>query len=559
VTGVLVELRVTNLGIVEDLTLLLGPGLTAITGETGAGKTLLVEAVELLLGARADASLVRDGATEARVEGRFVDADGNEAVLARVLPADGRARAYLDGRLATVTELAAVGATLVDLHGQNSHQSLLAPAVQRAALDRFAGAPALDALRDLRAARADTRAVVAELDALGGDTRARARELDLLRFQISEIDGAGVDDPGEDVALEAEEALLRDSAAHREAVAAAYDALEGRGHDAVGAAARLLAQRRPFADLAARLDSVLAELADLESELRIAAERIPDDPERLEAVRARRQQLRELQRKYGDTLTDVLAFGDEARLRLAELEGYEERAAALEAARAEAEARAVAAATRLSSARRAAAGPLGEQVTAHLGDLAMPSARLHVLVEPAGLAPGGAGPGEDGADTVTFVLSANPGEAARPLARAASGGELSRTMLALRLVLSEAPPTLVFDEVDAGIGGEAGNAVGRLLADLGRRHQVLCVTHLAQVAAHADAQVVVAKRNVRGRTVADAEVVGGEARVGELSRMLSGLGASDHAHRHAEELLASAGRSPAGTAPSGVRRRGSRT
>src|SRR5689334_20923734 len=304
-TRMLVELRVANLGIVDELTLLVAPDLTAITGETGAGKTLLVEAVELLLGARADASLVREGAPEARVEGRFLDAGGNERVLARVVPADGRARAYVDGRLATAGELAATGATLVDLHGQNSHQSLLAPAVQRAALDRFAGAPAAEALHDLRAARADARAALDELAGLGGDERARARELDLLRFQIEEIEHAAIEDPAEDVALEAEEALLRDAAAHRSALAGAYDALEGRGYDAVGVAAAALADRHPFADLSARLRSVLAELADIESELRLAAERVPDDPERLEAIRARRQLLRELQRKYGDTLGDV--------------------------------------------------------------------------------------------------------------------------------------------------------------------------------------------------------------------------------------------------------------
>jgi DNA repair protein RecN (Recombination protein N) len=531
----LVELHVANLGIVDELTLLVAPGLTAITGETGAGKTLLVEAVELLLGARADASLVREGAPEARVEGRFVDADGNERVLARVVPADGRARAYVDGRLATAAELAAAGATLVDLHGQNSHQSLLAPAVQRAALDRFAGTPAADALQELRAARAEARAAFDELAALGGDERARARELDLLRFQIDEIEQAAIDDPAEDVSLEAEEALLRDAAAHRSALAAAYDALEGRGYDAVGVAAAALADRSPFADLSARLRSVLAELADIESELRLAAERVPDDPERLEAIRARRQLLRELQRKYGDTLGDVAAFGLEARARFDELSGYEARATALESARAEADARAVDAAARLSDVRRAAAGPLGEQVTAHLADLAMPAARISVLVEPGEST-------EDGADTVTFVLSANPGEPARPLARAASGGELSRTMLALRLVLSEAPPTLVFDEVDAGLGGEAGTAVGRHLAELGRRHQVLCVTHLAQVAAHADAQVAVTKRERGGRTVTVATTVEGDDRIVELARMLAGLG-SDPARRHAAELLDAARRS----------------
>jgi DNA repair protein RecN (Recombination protein N) len=528
----LVELHVANLGIVDELTLLVAPGLTAITGETGAGKTLLVEAVELLLGARADASLVREGAAEARVEGRFVDADGGERVLARVVPADGRARAYVDGRMATAGELAAVGATLVDLHGQNSHQSLLAPVVQRAALDRFAGAPAADALADLRAARAEARAAIDELGGLGGDARARARELDLLRFQIEEIDLAALEDPAEEVALEAEEALLRDAAAHRAALAAAYDALEGRGHDAVGAAAGALADRQPFADLSARLRSVLAELADVESELRLAAERVRDDPERLEAIRARRQLLRELQRKYGDTLPEVIAFAAEARARSAELGSYEERAAALEATRADADARAEAAAARLSSIRRAAAEPLGVRVTAHLADLAMPAARISVLVEPAEMT-------EDGADTVSFVLSANPGEPARPLARAASGGELSRTMLALRLVLSEAPPTLVFDEVDAGLGGEAGTAVGRHLADLGRRHQVLCVTHLAQVAAYADSQVAVTKRERGGRTVTSAHAVEGADRVAELARMLAGLG-SEPARRHAAELLESA-------------------
>jgi DNA repair protein RecN (Recombination protein N) len=543
----LVELHVANLGIVDELTLLVAPGLTAITGETGAGKTLLVEAVELLLGARADASLVREGALEARVEGRFVDADGNERVLARVVPADGRARAYVDGRLATAAELAATGATLVDLHGQNSHQSLLAPAVQRAALDRFAGAPAAQALHDLRAARADAHAAVDELAALGGDERSRARELDLLRFQIEEIEQAAIEDPAEDVALEAEEALLRDAAAHRTALAEAYDALEGRGYDAVGVAAAALADRHPFADLSARLRSVLAELADIESELRLAAERVPDDPERLEAIRARRQLLRELQRKYGDTLADVASFGVEARARFAELAGYEARATALETVRAEAHARAAVAAGRLSDVRRAAAGPLGEQVTAHLADLAMPAARISVLVEPAEAT-------EDGADTVTFVLSANPGEPARPLARAASGGELSRTMLALRLVLSEAPPTLVFDEVDAGLGGEAGTAVGRHLADLGHRHQVLCVTHLAQVAAHADAQVAVTKRERGGRTVTVATAVEGDDRIAELARMLAGLG-SDHARRHAAELLDAAHRSSRAPGTSGRGRR----
>jgi len=530
VTGLLRELHVTDLGIVDDLTLLLEPGLTAITGETGAGKTLLVEALDLLLGGRADTSLVRQGAAEARVEGRFEDDDGTERVLARVLPADGRSRAYVDGRLATVGELAATGAHLVELHAQHAQQRLFAAATQRAALDRFAGGPAADALGALREARAEVREVDAELGALGGDARARARELDLLRFQVDEIDGAGLEDPGEEVALEAEEALLADAAAHREALGFAYDAVEGRALEGLGDAIGALDERAPFRDLVARLRAGQAELAEVERELRLVAEGIPDDPGRLEVVRARRRGLRELQRKYGETLPEVLAFSEATRRRIVELEGYEERAGALEARREAVEARAVTAARGLTETRRAAAAPLAGAVVEHLRELAMPKARLQVAVEPGPLT-------DDGADTVTFLLAPNPGEPPKPLARAASGGELSRAMLALRLVLTEGPPSLVFDEVDAGIGGEAGSAVGRLLADLAQRHQVLCVTHLAQVAAHAQTQVAVEKVEGGGRTVARAGVVAGDARVGELSRMLAGLGESDHARRHAEELL----------------------
>ncbi len=529
------ELHVQDLGIVDDASVLLGPGLTAITGETGAGKTLLVEAIDLLLGGRADAALVRQGAPEARVEGRFELPDGSERVLARVLPTDGRSRAYIDGRLATVGELAALGSTLVDLHGQHAHQSLLAPAVQRGALDRFAGPPALEPLGVLREARAEARAIAAELDGLGGDERSRARELDLLRFQIGEIEAAEIDDRGEDVALEAEEALLRDAASHRDALATAFRALEGPALDGVGEAVAALDERAPFAELARRLRAAQADLADLERELRLASEGVLDDPARLERVRARRQQLRELRRKYGDTLDDVLTFAEDARRRLAELEGFEARAAELDEARRVAGARAATAALALSEARRAAAGPLADAVTAHFQDLALPAARLEVVVETRDA--DATDPGEDGVDDVTFLLAPNPGEPARPLAKAASGGELSRAMLALRLVLSEAPPTLVFDEVDAGIGGEAGIAVGRLLADLGARHQVMCVTHLAQVAASGDAQVVVEKREEAGRTVASAHEVEGEGRVAELSRMLAGVGESALAQGHAAELL----------------------
>jgi DNA repair protein RecN (Recombination protein N) len=534
----LAELHVVDLGIVADLGLLFGPGLTAITGETGAGKTLIVEALELLVGGRADATLVRDGADEARVEGRFVDdGTGEEVVVARVIPRDGRSRAYIDGRLATASELAELGTRFVDLHGQHAHQSLLDPAVQRAALDRFAGARATDALADYRAARAAVSMVDEELDALGGDAKARAREIDLLRFQVEEIAHAELDDPAEDVALEAEEVLLADAADHCDALARAHAALEGPALDALGDAVAALDGRAPFAEIDERLRAAQAEVADVQRELRLAAEHVVDDPARLDAVRHRRQLLRDLGRKYGDSLGEVVAYGADAAQRLAQLEGYDARAAALEAQRRDLVARAEAAAFMLGAARRDAAPSLARAIEAHLGDLAMPHAHVEIEVEEGEA-------GEDGADRVTYLLAANPGEGPKPLARAASGGELSRAMLAARVVLSEAPPTLVFDEVDAGIGGEAGIAVGRLLATLGARHQVLCVTHLAQVAAFADVQVVVEKAVVGSgkseRTVASAATVDGDARIAELSRMLAGVGDSSHARRHAAELLESA-------------------
>ena len=245
----LAELHVVDLGIVADLDLLLTPGLTAITGETGAGKTLLIEAVELLVGGRADPGMVREGAAEARIEGRFTGDDGEEIVLARVIPRDGRSRAYVDGRLATAAELAERGGALVDLHGQHAHQSLLEPAVQRAALDRYAGPDALAALDEYRAARADAREVERALAAIGGDDRARAREIDLLRFQVEELAAAALEDPDEDAVLEREEDLLADAAAHREALARAYESLEGPALDALGAALTALEGRAPFTAL----------------------------------------------------------------------------------------------------------------------------------------------------------------------------------------------------------------------------------------------------------------------------------------------------------------------
>ncbi len=532
------ELRVENLGIIAELSVTLGAGLTVITGETGAGKTLIVDALDLLTGGRADPQLVREGSAEARVEGRFDDGD-DEIVLARVIPAVGRSRGYVNGRLATVAELADCGRRLVDLHGQHAHQSLLAPAEQRALLDRFAGAKAAVALATLRTARTTARGFTEELATLGGDERARAREVDLLRYQLDEIDAAGIADGGEDDRLLAEAELLADAEAHREALAGAYRELEGPGEDALGAAVAALTGRAPFEALAQRLRLLQADLQEAAHDVRTTEEAIVADPQRLQEVQTRRALLAELKRKYGTTLAEVVEYARETRARLEELETHDARAAALEAARRDALAEAERAARALSKVRTAAAPRLATAVTGHLRELALPAATFTIDITSS--VTDAAAIGDDGADDVVFLLAPNPGEAARPLAKAASGGELSRAMLALRVVLSEAPPTLVFDEVDAGIGGEAGAAVGRALALLGGQHQVLCVTHLPQVAAFADAHVMVAKDEIDGRTVAGASLLLDDARVNEISRMLAGVGGSAHARRHARELVERSG------------------
>jgi DNA repair protein RecN (Recombination protein N) len=519
----LAELLVEDLGLIEATSLVLGPGLTALTGETGAGKTLLVEAIGLLVGGRVDATVVRHGAKEARVEGRFLVGD-DEMVLARVVAAEGRSRAYVNGRLATVGTLVEEGMRLVDLHGQHAHQSLLATSTQRRALDRFGG---ID-LGHLRDARGRVAAADMALARLGGDARARAREIELLQYQLAELDAAGALHDDEDDVLREQEDLLADAQAHREAAGRAVEALaeDGGALDAVGVALAAVHARSPFLDIDDRLRTVSAELADVASALRHLGESIEDDPRRLGAIRERRQLLRELRRKYGDTLADVTAYHRDVAGRLVELEGHAESVRALEQERAEAQSDEAAQGALVAQARRSAAPGLAAAVQAHLAELAMPQARLDVIVD-----------GDDPGDDVRFLLAANPGEPALPMAKVASGGELARAMLALRLVLTEAPDTLVFDEVDAGIGGEAALAVGRSLNALGRRHQVLVVTHLAQVAAFADEQVAVTKAVRDGRTTAVATALDADARVVELSRMLSGLAGGDPARRHAAELL----------------------
>lgn len=530
----LTELHIENLGVIERAALVLKGGVTALSGETGAGKTMLIEAIGLLVGGRADASVVRTGASEARIDGRFeIESDNGteEIVLSRVVLAEGRSRAYVNGRPATVASLADITKGIIDLHGQHAHQSLLSVATQRAALDEYGDVD----LVPLRAARARLTEIDAELATLGGDERARAREIDLLRFQVAELDAAGIERPDEDHTLSAEEALLSDAVAHREAGETALASIrdEARAADHLMTAIKAIDSREPFSGIAERLHGVSADLDDVVAELRALTEGIEERPGRLAEIRERRQLLTDLRRKYGNDLAEVMVFHAETETRLRELEDYERRAADLDLQRGTAAEAELAAANEVGRQRRTAAPKLAEAVEARLRELAMPNAAIAVEV--------GSAPDDHPGDQVQFLLSANPGSPLLPLNRVASGGELARAMLALRLVLANAGErsaiaTLVFDEVDAGIGGSAAAAVGAALAALGEHHQVLIVTHLPQVAARATQQLVVNKSVHAGSTFTSVDVVDGDARVTEIARMLAGS-ETDAALEHARDLL----------------------
>ncbi|MEZ5230677.1 MAG: DNA repair protein RecN [Acidimicrobiales bacterium] len=523
----LLELTVSDLGVIDKLSLRLPAGLIALTGETGAGKTLLVDAISLLMGGRADPGLVRPGADEALVDGRFsFDGEGaedGEIVITRAVPAEGRSRAYINGRPVTVSSLAEVGKRLVDLHGQHSHQSLLGVEAQRGALDSFAK---IDR-SELDAARRALHEVEDALASLGGDPRSRHREIDLLRYQVDELDAAGVEDADEDTRLAATEEILANAVDHQEAAAAVLAMLADDDgiRDQLSAALPRLDGRAPFSDEAERIRNILADLDDLADGIRTVADTIEQDPEALSAVQARRHQLQQLCRKYGDTLEAVMAEHRSLAEQLDTLEQADRRAEHLDAEHQAALAAVAKAAAKVRAAREAAAPQLAKAIEAYLPELAMPKAKVGISID-----------GDDGSQVV-FQLSANPGSPLQSLAKVASGGELARAMLALRSVLSEAPPILVFDEVDAGIGGQAGFAVGRALAALGDRHQVLVVTHLPQVAAFADAHLAVQKLQGDDDTVSEVHLLDDDQRRTELARMLSGQPDSSTARQHGSELL----------------------
>jgi DNA repair protein RecN (Recombination protein N) len=578
---VLVELRLRGLGAIDDATLDLGPGFTAVTGETGAGKTMLLTGLALLLGARADAALVRAGFARAEIEGRFrIDPngtvaatvegsggqlDGDELVIARSIGADGRSRAYLGGRAVPVATLAGLADDLLTVHGQADQRGLLKPTVQRGVLDAYARNPAGPALSAYRAAFAELGEIQAELEDVTTHRRERTLEAEGLRHGLAEVDEVAPES-GEDVALQAESAKLSHVEALRAAAADAHDALSGTADgpeqpvvlSLLGSARHELDGVRghdPELDsLATRIAESSYALADAAADLSAYVDRIDADPARLAVVQERLGRLAALTRRYGSDLDGVLEWADRARERLVSLDDDDTRVQELTARRDEVLATLTDAASRLSTARTKAAGRLERAVAVELGGLAMTDAALPVVVsqrdDPQGLAIGArrVSFGPWGVDEVELQLVAHAGAPARPLHRGASGGELSRVMLAVEIVLAGADSAtcFIFDEVDAGVGGRAAIEVGRRLAALARTAQVIVVTHLPQVAAFADRHVVVAKTDTGVITSTEVDLVDGADRLRELSRMLGGLEDSTLGRDHAEELLATAAAAKSG-------------
>ncbi|MEV7606219.1 DNA repair protein RecN [Paenarthrobacter sp. NPDC089322] len=566
------ELRIRDLGVITDAALPLGPGLSVVTGETGAGKTMVVTAVGLLLGARSDAGAVRSGAKSASAEAvlkldpghgaveRTKEAGGEaeefdgvaELLLARTVGADGRSRAYVGGRAAPVGVLAELGESLVVVHGQSDQIRLKGAAAQRHALDRFAGAPLAKALGEYQDLYNHWKSIQSELETLRSEARERLREAESLDAALAEIDEIDPQ-PGEDESLKAEAVKLANVEELRLAAASAHESLiaeefseSGDATSLVDAAKRTLehvadhdealgAAASRLAEVGFLLNDIAAELSSYQAALDT------EGPERLSEIEERRAALAKLIRKYAPSIDEVLEWAATARTRLDELQDDSSRIESLDAEVASAEASLAKQAAAIHKARTKAAKDLSSRVSAELKALAMADATLVIEVQDTGAL------GPWGTDEIAFLLQPHSGAPARPLGKGASGGELSRVMLAIEVVLAavDPVPTFVFDEVDAGVGGRAAVEIGRRLAMLARHVQVLVVTHLPQVAAFADQHIRVTKTSVRGSdgktstgfTSSDVQLLSEDERVKELARMLAGQEDSESAQAHAQELL----------------------
>ena len=552
----LIELTVRNLAIFEDVRVPFSAGLNVVTGETGAGKSLLVEAIRLALGEKADPVAVRTGESEAEVTALFdlsrrdelrdaLEEAGlpweEEAVLRRVLPAAGRSRAYLNGRPVAQPVLATLSPLLLTMVGQHSVPELLSRAAALSSIDDFAGAGALSSEMRKRYRRvAALRRQAAEAADRAAGARIRTETLD---FEIGELSKAALV-PGEEEELAADLSLLRNAAKVREALHAADDAIASSENAALAAMAFALARLREaaavdprIAESAERLRSAREEVQDLSRELGSLAARVTEDPERRERVEERLSAIRRLKRKYGKEVPELVSHLDLLRSERASLEGALGEEARLRKELAAEEEAGVAAAKRLSAARRKAAAAMGPAVVKELARVALAGARFRAEVSSRAAVP--AALSASGIDEAELLFSANPGQELRPLAQTASGGELSRVMLSLRNAASRggAGKTLVFDEIDTGIGGQVAERVGARLKGLSASAQVVCVTHLPQVAAFADHHLQVVKETAAGTAATGVKPLSKQDRIGELARMISGAEITEKAKAHARTLI----------------------
>jgi DNA repair protein RecN (Recombination protein N) len=563
----LLELRVSNLALIDQVELTFQSGLNVLTGETGAGKSILIHAIGLLLGERGAAEEVGLGKSAATVEGLFdisgnplsqdalrelgipVEDDGMVVLSRREITADGRSRCRINGRVATVTMLRDIGRNLVDLHGQHEHQSLLRVETHLDFLDVFAGDACLNLREQYRAVYHELKDVEERLRALLFDEKQRAQRVDMLQFQMQEIDAAKLE-ADEDTRLMEERLRLANAEKLREAAQACLSLLSGDedagAMDVVGRAVVFLRDMQSAESAATtwtdNLQTALYQLQDVASELRNYLDKLEADPARLEEVEARLHLVTRLKRKYGDTIAQILQHRAQVEEEFQNLTHSDEQVAELERQRAARRQKLAALGQKLSDARRKAAKNFEKAVVSHLKSLAMEHVKFSVQIEPM---PSRDGDGaefhftERGIDQIEFLMSPNPGQPLRPLARIASGGELSRVMLALKTALSRRHeiPVLIFDEIDVGIGGAAAEAVGVKLKELAQYAQVFCVTHLPQIARYADAHFNVRKDATEERTTVTVTRLNEQERVHELARMLGGAKVTEATLRHAQELV----------------------
>ncbi len=546
-------LRIQNYALIDELEVEFKAGLNALTGETGAGKSIIIGALNLVLGARATSEAVRDGADRARIEAVFripkpsrrlrnildefeVALDGGELIISRTISADGKSRAHAGGTLLPLNALSQIGDELVDLHGQHDHQSLLLPERQLDLLDGFAGvdsdvAVLADNVSELRKLEKS----IAELEA---DDRERARRVEFLKFEVAEINAANLQ-PGEEDEVRSRRNFITNAEQIYTTAARAYQHLyEGEGDAAIdkidaalAAISELHAIDARFAALQESLAALRNSAQDISTELRGFTEAVEYDAQELDELNRRLSQIADLKRKFGDSIAAILTYRDEAVVEIQRFDSRDQQLIELRRQHASLLNSATERAQSISGKRRAAAAKLDKKITAALQELGMKGGVLETRFEETALTKGGI-------DRVEFLLAANPGERPKPLRQVASGGEISRVMLAIKTVLAGADriPTLIFDEIDAGVGGAVANKVAQRLRDLAATHQTICITHLPQIAAVAAAHFTVAKATTKGRTSTRVQFLSPGERTKELARLLDGS-LSDVSLKHAEELL----------------------